>query len=255
MVAKLWVLFALFFFFDPWITAVVAFIVVAWLLDRLRLRVLPDLWQLWRRRQRKDKLRRRLEINPHDRSARFEFAELLVDTGRGGQALPLLEANIRAGDDDAEHRLLAGRAAAALGSPSGYGQARAHLEAGLARDRNFRSGALSLELGRCLVASGDLVGARSAIDAALRSRPGSLDARAILVRIVAANGDGPTHADLRRETATLFSEAPLFERRKQWRSAWTVVPRLRVAYLAMVFGSASAVAFAVYVVSLMWRFA
>lgn len=68
-------------------------------------------WQWLKRRQGIAKLRVRLDVNPHDRDARFQLAELLVEREENDEALSLLEKNVDAGDSDVETLWLAGKAA------------------------------------------------------------------------------------------------------------------------------------------------
>ena len=224
-----------------WGVAALVLVVVIVALDGLWLRALPRPLAHWRGRQRESALRTRLEINPHDRSARFDLAERLVRTGRGAEALPLVEANLAAGDDDVEHLLLAGMAAA-TGTPEAFDRAHEHFAAAIERNAGFRSGAPWLELGRAAWACGRHEQAIAALDEALQCRPGSVEIRTMLADSLRASGRAAEGDQRRAEAIARFTEAPKFERRMQRSWAWRADPMLRWRYLAAVGGSAIALA-------------
>jgi predicted Zn-dependent protease len=225
-----------------WAIAALVFVFVAWTLDGIRLRALPQLFALHHRRQREGKLRTRLDVNPHDRPARFDLAEVLVQTKRGDEALALVEANIAAGDDDAEHRLLAGMAAALASPEDALDVALRHFDAAAAHSRDFRSGAIDLERGRALWMHAAHERAVSALEEALRKRPGSVEIRTMLAESLAALGRTDDAARMRAEAVTRFGEAPKFERRMQRRWGWRAAPMLRWRYIAGVTGASTAAA-------------
>src|SRR3954471_9327400 len=78
-------------------------LIVFWLVvDRYTLGFLPDplRWVLkWRRL---GKLQRELEHNPHDGRVRLELSQMLVERGRGKEAVDVLRPNFDKGADDVQ---------------------------------------------------------------------------------------------------------------------------------------------------------
>jgi Flp pilus assembly protein TadD len=229
--AKLVGLFFLWAVAGGWAIAALVFVLVAWGLDGMQLRALPQPIVLWRARQREAKLRNRLDINPHDRSARFDLAERLVHTKRCDEALALIESNIAAGDDDVEHRLLAGMAAAGSSGADARERADEHFAAALEHAATFRSGAVHLEQGRAAWSRQRCEDALAPLEEALRQRPGSVEVRTILAECLDAVGRVDAGRRMRTDAVTRFSEAPKFERRMQRRWAWRAAPMLRWQYI------------------------
>jgi predicted Zn-dependent protease len=192
-----------------------------WLGDRVTFRLLPDPWRWLVRWRRRARLRQALALNPHDRRARFELAELLLQGGWPAVALETLRPNIAAGDDDVHTALAWGTA---LGR-SGHGEAAERaLAAALALDPSFRAGEIDLELGRQRVARGDLGGARQALQRLLRLRPGSVEGRWFLSRALQRLGDGAGAARLRQEAWAEYAALPRFQRHQQRPFAWRCQP-------------------------------
>jgi Flp pilus assembly protein TadD len=214
-----------------WAIAGIVFVLVAWAIDGVQLRALPSPIALWQARQREGKLRVRLEVNPHDRSARFDLAERLVKTARCDEALALVEANLAAGDDDVEHRLLAGMAAAGSTRADALELAARHFAAAIEHSPRFRSGAVYLEQGRAAWARGRHEDAIEPLEEALRQRPGSVEVRTLLAECLRAVGRADAADRMRGEAAAHFAEAPKFERRMQRRWAWRAMPALRWRYI------------------------
>jgi len=61
------------------------------------------LYRRWKRNRRADKLQRTLEVNPHDRRARSELAEVRVAQKRFAQAVEVLKPNLQAGSTTQRH--------------------------------------------------------------------------------------------------------------------------------------------------------
>ena len=97
-----------------------------WTSDRFTFRVLPDPVRWFGRWRRMGQLRRTLSVNPHDRRARFELAERLLDAGRPRDAAEMLRPNVEAGDDDAHTAFVMGAALGRSGSWQPAERARAH---------------------------------------------------------------------------------------------------------------------------------
>src|SRR5690242_13374537 len=80
--------------------ALVVVLAATFLLDRFTLRFVPSPSRAIARLRRAGELRRTLAVNPHDRRARLELADLLL-ARRPAEAARLARANVEAGDEDA----------------------------------------------------------------------------------------------------------------------------------------------------------
>jgi tetratricopeptide (TPR) repeat protein len=209
-----------------WITGspLTAFAVLAlfWLAgDRVTFRVLPDPVPLFQRWARRSALRRTLAANPHDRRARLELANLLLDAGRPAQAAAALAPNVEAGDDDV-HTLFA--MGAALARSGDRDRAERLLGAARAREPGFRMGELDLELGRLRVRSGDAAGAREPLQRLVAERPGTVEGRYWLARALEALGDAEAAGRVRDDAWREYAALPRFRRQRERPYAWRIRP-------------------------------
>lgn len=224
------------------LTAAVLLLVVWWLGDRFTFRLLPDPLRFLRRWRRMAQLRATLGVNPHDRRARFELAERLLEGGRPRQAAEVLRPNVEAGDEDARTAFVMG---AALGRTGAYEQAERALALARAEDPRFRAGEIDLELGRQRAERRDWAGAREALERLLVERPGSVEARVLLARALSGLGDEEAARKVRDEAWREYVLLPRFHRRherpfawriKPWRpAAWALVIALLLASAAYLF--------------------
>lgn len=200
-----------------------------WAGDRFTFRVLPDPFRFLGRWRRMGQLRRTIAVNPHDRRARHELAERLLETGRPREAAAVLRPNVEAGDEDARTAYVMG---AALGRTGAHEQAERALELARQEDPRFRAGEIDLELGRQRLARGDAAGARGALGRLLEQRPGSVEGRYLLARACAALGDIAAARAAREEGWRDYQTLPRFQRRHERRFAWRLKP-WRPALLAL----------------------
>lgn len=220
------------------ITALLILVAVWWLGDRATFRVLPDPLRLLGRRSRMARLRQALAANPHDRRARLELGQLLLDAGRPAEAAPLLRANVEAGDEDV-HTLAA--LGAALSRSGAAEEAERCLAAARALDPGFRMGDLDLELGRLRVRRGDAAGALEPLARLVAARPGTVEGRYWLARALAARGDAAGAARARDEAWREYAALPRFRRSAERPFAWRVRP-WRPALVALAVLAAAALA-------------
>jgi Flp pilus assembly protein TadD len=203
------------------ITAGVILLVFWWAGDRFTFRVLPDPFRFLGRWRRMGQLRRTIEVNPHDRRARYELAERLLETGRPREAAEMLRPNVEAGDEDTRTAYVMG---AALGRTGAYEQAERALALAREEDPRFRAGEIDLELARQRLSRGDAAAAREALDRLLVERPGSVEGRYLLARALERLGDA-AGARAARETAWRdYQTLPRFQRKHERRFAWRLKP-------------------------------
>ena len=186
------------------LTAGLAVLLLWWLGDRFTFRLFPDPLRFLGRWRRMSQLRTTLGVNPHDRRARFELAERLLEGGRPRQAAEVLRPNIEAGDEDAHTAFVMG---AALGRTGAHEQAERALALAREEDPRYRAGEIDLELGRQRVARGDWAAAREAHERLLVERPGSVEGRYLLGRALSGMGDEPAARKV-RELVRAGAESP-----------------------------------------------
>jgi predicted Zn-dependent protease len=212
------------------LTAAVVLLLVWWLGDRFTFGVLPDPLRAAGRWRRTAQLRDTLQVNPHDRRARFELAERLLESGRPAEAAAALRPNIEAGDEDARTAFVMGAALGRSGAPE---QAERALELARREDPRFRAGEIDLELGRQRVARGELAGAKEALARLLVERPGSVEGRWLLARALAGLGQPEEARRVRDEGWREYTLLPRFQRRHERRFAWRLRPWRPIATAAV----------------------
>ncbi len=203
------------------LTALVVLAILWWLGDRATFKVLPDPLRGLHRRRRMGDLRSTLSANPHDRRARLELANLLLDVRRPKDAAEVLRVNVEAGDDDVHTSFAMGAALARGGSPA---DAERFLSAARARDPSFRLGEIDLEVGRMRLRRGDSAGALEPLRRLVAARPGTVEGRYWLARALAAQGDAPGAALARDEGWREYVALPRFRRQHERAFAWRLRP-------------------------------
>lgn len=209
-----------------WVTgspvgALVALAALWWLGDRFTFRLLPDPVRPFARWRRTGQLREALRVNPHDRRARFELAERLLEARRPREAAEVLRPNVEAGDEDPHTAFVMG---AALGRSGSFEAAERALAIAREQDPRFRAGEIDLELGRLRVARGDHAGAREALTRLLVERPGTVEGRGLLARALDGLGEADAARRTRDEAWREYAALPRFHRRHERPFAWRLRP-------------------------------
>ncbi len=203
------------------VLALLVLVALWWAGDRFTFRLLPDPLRLWGRWRRIGVLRETLATNRHDRRARLELAELLLEARRPRQAVDVLRPNVEAGDDDVHTAYAMGAALAR----SGFGdQAERVLAAARETDPEFRAGEIDLEVGRLRLGRRDFAGAREPLERLLVARPGSVEGRWLLSRALAGLGDADGTRRLRDDAWREYAALPAFHRRHERPWAWRARP-------------------------------
>jgi len=192
-----------------------------WLGDRFTFRFLPDPVRALARWRRRGQLRELLAVNPHDRRARYELAELLLEAGKPAVAAVTLRPNVEAGDDDVHTAFTMGASLARSGAAEAAERVLA-----VARDRDpaFRLGAVDRELGRLRLQRGDFAGARPPLERFLAARPGTVEGRYLLARALRGLGDREGSARLFDQAWREYLALPRFRRAHERPYAWRIRP-------------------------------
>lgn len=210
------------------LVALLLALAVLWTADRVTLGLLPEPVRAFLRWRRVGKLRAALGVNPNDRRARLELADLLLRR-RPAEAAELVLRNVEAGDEDVHTSFLLGAALARCGAHE-----RAERAFAFVRDLEpgFRLGEIDLELGRMRLARGDPAGAREALARLVEARPGTVEGRWLLARALAALGDVAGAERVRADAWREFVALPRFRRRPERRFAWRLRPWRGAAAMA-----------------------
>ncbi len=210
------------------LSALVLAVALVWVADRYALRLLPRPLRALARWRRERLLRRTLAVNPHDRRARLELADLLL-ARRPAEAAALARANVEAGDEDVYTLYVLGAGLAR----SGHDEAAERvLDAARAIEPGFRMGEIDLELGTARLRGGDLAGARDALLRFVQERPGTVQGRYLLAQALRRAGDGGGAARVRDEAWSEYRLLPRFRRREERRWAWSLRPLRGLAGIA-----------------------
>ncbi|MEO1227845.1 MAG: hypothetical protein AAFZ18_02995 [Myxococcota bacterium] len=207
-------------FGNPFV-ALFAVIVLYWLLDRWTLGILPDPFRIVGRYRRLWRLDAQLEANSHDRKARFDRAETLLELRRPKAAFAAIRPNVEAGDHDPHTLFLAGRAAFAAGE---FAVGRKLLEAVRKDEPSFAQNRLDLELGRGLLQGGEAEAAQEALERFVGAREASIEGHVLLSRARAARGDSEGAQAARAVAWKNYTAAPRFVRRTERWWAWRANP-------------------------------
>ncbi len=208
------------------------FLVAFWfVVDRYTLGVLPDPFKFVARWRRERQLAHAMRLNPNDRRARLERAQLLLQRGQAKAAVAMLKPNLEHGDDDLETVFTLGAACAEAGYVDQGEKLLAHV---IDADPDFRVGEVYLVLGRTRLQRRDYAQAKAALDVLLTHRQGTVEGRVLLARALDGLGDDGRAALMKDEAWAEFSHAPRFQRRVERWWAWRARPSRPALYAAVV---------------------
>jgi tetratricopeptide (TPR) repeat protein len=212
------------------IASLLVLVAAWWVADRFTVGVLPDPVRALRWWGRIRRLRRTVAHNPHDRRARLELADLLVERRRSREAVEVLRPNLEAGDDDVFTLFTMGTACARAGY---HDQGEVFLSEARKLEPGFRLGQIDLELGRMRLGRKDATGARAALETFLALRPSSVEGKVLLARALAEQGDAASARRARDEAWRDYAAAPRFQRRRERLWAWRAQPWRPAFYAAL----------------------
>lgn len=184
----------------------------------------------WQRFQRSQTLERTLAVNPHDRAASFELAELYVGWRRYARAVAVLKPNL-AQDQDDDTWFVAGVAAFGAGdAPTGQRLLGAVAE----RNPKFRQGAAFLELGRWWLKVARAKDAVAVLEHYVAICTSTIEGRTLLAKAYSATGDTAAATKAANEAWAHFREAPGFQRRRERIWAYRAKPERAFIAFAVV---------------------
>lgn len=201
-----------------------------WLTDRFTLGILPDPFRLLRRWTRASQLRRTLALNPNDRRARLEWAEMLVERRHWRKALEVLKPNLEAGDDDPNTLFVMGVACLGTGH---IAQGELFLDEAEARDAYFRMGEIHLERGRWRLRRNDAAGALAPLQKLCAMRPGSVEGKVLLAQVHEKLGDPASAAMARTNAWNDYAASPGYQRRRDRLWGWRAKPSRPLTWAAL----------------------
>lgn len=223
-----------------------AIIVVAlyWTLDRYTLGLLPDPLRLFSRWRRLSGCNRRLRVNSHDRKARLDKAEVLLELGWPKASLETVRYNIDAGDRDAYTLFIAGQAA--FGSGDAVIGERL-LELVRKDNPTFAQNRVDLELGRGQLNSKNFLAAQTALERFVSARSSAIEGNLLLSRAYAGLGKKPAASAARTAAWAAYQEAPGFLKRRERLWAWRANPIRPILYLSAALCLGSVISFFLFI--------
>ena len=175
-------------------------------------------------------LERILAVNPHDRRARAELGEILVDQRRWARAIEVLKPVLEADPGEKEALFSLGRACFGIGNAEAGELFLVTLEKD---EPGFRQGEGTLALARGRLQTGNVDGAIEALQRFLAEHPANVEARYLLSRALLLKGDAAGARRERRRAWDEHASAPRFSQRQSRLWAWKARPERPALYLAV----------------------
>lgn len=175
-------------------------------------RLVPDPWVIFRTMGRISALRRQIEANPANVTARRDLAAIYLERLRPGAALDLVTQALRRFPDDAELLYLEGLARHRRGE---HEPALAPLVRAIAIDPRVRFGQPYLVAGDALMALGRFAEAVDSYERFVRSNSSSIEGHVKLARAHAAAEDRAAAAESLDEALRTWDAIPGYARRAQ----------------------------------------
>ena len=217
MIAKLLLFYLLSSITGSPILAILLLLGGVFLLDRGTVGLIPDVVPLIKRGSEKRRLRRDLQVNPHNADARFELGRLLLEQGRPDDALVQMELALPKLADVGEAQLVHGLTL--LRTPR-WREAQAPLERSLTLEPECRSGEAHLRLGEFWSLAQDHERAREAFQTYLSEHEFSVEGHVLAARERIGAGDVAAGREHARLALAAYKNAPRFRRRFDRAWAW-----------------------------------
>lgn len=176
--------------------------------------------------QRARKLRRVLALNPHDRKARAELGEILVEHRRWAPAIKTVKPLVADDPHDRQALWLLGVACLGAGKAK---EGELFLQEVHEADPEFRLGTALLEIGRARLRRRD-ASAREVLIEYVKAHPHQVEGRYLLAKAHTLAGDDAASAAERRRCWAEYETSLPYQRRMERKWAWRARPSRPALY-------------------------
>jgi tetratricopeptide (TPR) repeat protein len=180
--------------------------------------------------RRAPRLARQLAVNPHDRRARVELGEILVEQGRFARAIEVLRPAAQQDPHDLPALYALGMACLRTGKVE---EGELFLREVHGADPEFRLGRAPLELGAHRLRRGDAKGAVEPLAQYVAAHPHRVEGHYLLSCALHRSGDAPGAERARRRAWEEYDTALPYQRRVERRWAWRARPSRPLLYGAV----------------------
>jgi len=179
--------------------------------------------------QRARRLRTSLAMNPHDRKARAELGEILVEHARWTSAIEVVKPLVAADPHDPQALWLLGLACLGTGKAK---EGEVFLLELHDADPEFRRGTALLEIGRARLARRD-ASAREILGHYVKAHPHHVEGRFLLARTHLLAGDEAAATAERARCWAEYETSLPYQRRQERKWAWRARPSRPALYAAI----------------------
>lgn len=187
-------------------------------------------WRFVSSVRRASQLERVIAVNPHDRKARLDLGEILVEHRRYAHAIEVIRPVVEAAPDDLPALFVLGQACLGGGKVE---QGELFLATVENADPGLRQGTVALELGRRRLARGDAAGAFEPLQRYLAGHTSSVEGHYLLSVALRRTGQAAAARAERERAWHEYRTAPPFQRRTDRLWAWRARPSRPLIYLAL----------------------
>ena len=180
--------------------------------------------------RRAPRLARQIAVNPHDRRARIELGEILVEQGRFVRAIEVLRPAAQQDPHDLSALYPLGIACLRTGRVE---EGELFLREVHGADPEFRLGRAPLEIGSDRLRRGDTKGAVEPLSQYVVAHPHRVEGRYLLSRALRSSGDLAGAERERRLAWEEYDTALPYQRRLERRWAWRARPSRPLLYGAI----------------------
>lgn len=190
---------------------------------------------------RASRLRAELALNPANRKARFDLADILVSQGKYAEAVDLLKPVVAEAPHDHSALFLMG--VACLGSGQAE-QGELFLSTIEESEPTFHLGEMPLEIGRWRLNRKDFKGAVEALSRYVKSRPSSVQGHFLLGEALDGTGAGEAAKASRALAWREYTTSPGYQQRVERLWAWRANPTRPALYSLVVVALVGVLGFA-----------
>ena len=187
-------------------------------------------WRTLNNVRRGFRLAKELALNPHNRKARIDLGEILVDQRRHEKAIGVLKPALDADHGDLHALYSMGRACLGAGRTE---QGELFLKTVAETDPHFRMGGPWLEIGRNRLTRADGKGAIEALTLYLQERNTSVEGHYLIARAYDLEGDLLKAAKHRDQAWLEYDTSLPYQQREERYWAWRTRPSRPLTYLVV----------------------